>query len=79
MQAFPSFGLQNGVVSYHWNYSECLAYYGPHSSPSRLVQDTHIIPLTKHDKTLARLVKLLSLQPQALIQISRAFSVPSIE
>ena len=35
--------------------------------------------LTKHNKTLARLVKLLSLQPRSILQINRAFSVPSIE
>ena len=43
-------------------------------------QDTHITPnLTKHYKTLARLVKLLSLQPRPITQMSRAFFVPSIE
>ena len=43
-------------------------------------QDTHITPtLTKHHKTSARLVKLFSLQPRSIIQLDRAFSVPSIE
>ena len=50
------------------------------SSKYLTAQDTHITPtLTKHSKTSARLVKLLSLQPESIIQINTAFSVPSIK
>ena len=50
------------------------------SSKYLTAKDTRIPPtLTKHAKTLVRLIKLLSLQPLSIIQIGQAFSVPSIE
>ena len=50
------------------------------SSKYLTAQDTHITPtLTKHSKTSSRLVKLLSVEPQSIIQMNRAFPVPSIK
>ena len=50
------------------------------SSKYLTAQDTHItLPLTKHDKTLIRLVKILSFQPRSIIQINKALSVSSIQ
>ena len=43
-------------------------------------QDTHVTQtLTKHNKALARLGDLLSLQRWSAIQVNTGFSVPSIE